>query len=102
MIDWNRVDELRSEVGDEDFREIAALFLAEIGEAVSRLPAITAAEMADALHGLRGSAMNLGFGGLASLCTAGEAAPEAAPVSEIALTWAEASAAFRTRFPALA
>ena len=102
MIDWNRVEELRSEVGDEDFVEIAALFLAEIGEEVMRLPAITATEMGDVLHGLKGSALNLGFRGLALLCTAGEAAPEAAPVSEIALTWAEASAAFRTRFPALA
>ena len=75
MIDWNRIDELRGEVGEEDFAQIAALFLAEMEAVVASLPATEAAAMPDLLHGLKGSAMNLGFADLAGLCAAGETRP---------------------------
>ena len=31
MIDWQRVNELRDEVGAEDFEEVVDLFLEEVG-----------------------------------------------------------------------
>ena len=36
MIDWERVAELKDEVGDDDFAEIADLFLAEVEEQLAR------------------------------------------------------------------
>ena len=102
MIDWNRVDELRAEVGDADFEEIGGLFLSEIGEIVGALPALATEALPDALHGLKGAAMNLGFAELAALCVAGEIAPASAPVAAIARAWETGAAEFRARFPAFA
>ena len=43
MIDWERVRELRSEIGADDFAEVVEMFLSEADEAVTRLtPALTA------------------------------------------------------------
>ena len=73
MIDWQRVEGLRSEVGPEDFREVVALFLEEVDEVVSRLstrPDPTLYEQD--LHFLKGSALNLGFRQLALMCQTGE------------------------------
>lgn len=39
MIDWARVTDLRSEVEEEDFDEIVALFLEEVAEVTGRLAA---------------------------------------------------------------
>ena len=73
MIDWDRVCELRLEIGAEEFAEVVALFLEEADEVVARLPAISDAKgMESALHFLKGSALNLGFSDLASLCQEGE------------------------------
>lgn len=73
MIDWDRVEELRDEVGAEDFDEIALLFLQEVDEVGARLagtpdPATLEAD----LHFLKGSALNLGFARLGALCSEGE------------------------------
>lgn len=73
MIDWNRVLELREEVGAEDFDEVVDLFLDEVQEVILRLqdhPDPTQLE-AD-FHFLKGSALNLGFDAFAALCEAGE------------------------------
>jgi HPt (histidine-containing phosphotransfer) domain-containing protein len=75
MISVERIDELRSEVGEEDFAEIAALFLSEADLLVSDLAEVP--DMATAeplLHSLKGSALNLGFVHLADLCREGQAA----------------------------
>lgn len=73
MIDWCRVEELREEVGDEDFIEIVELFLAEIDESVGQLDGLgPGQDLADALHGIKGSALNLGFNAVATLCADGE------------------------------
>lgn len=75
MIDWSRVKELQSEIGEEDFAEVAELFLEEADEAITRLRqhGNAAARQAD-LHFLKGSALNLGFSDLARLCHDGERA----------------------------
>ena len=73
MIDWDRVRELHSEVGAEDFAEVVDLFLAEVDEATARLaagPDLT--RLKDDLHFIKGSAYNLGFARLGALCADGE------------------------------
>lgn len=74
MIDWARVNELRDEVGAEDFAEVATLFLEETDAAIAVLPTLPDAGLGAHLHGLKGSALNLGFAALAAKCQAGEVA----------------------------
>ena len=102
MIDWGRIEELRSEVGDEDFAEIAELFLGEIAEAVEELPALTdPAARSDALHGMKGSAMNLGFTTLAQLCAQGEKAPDSVDLPKLSDLLGQSVVAMRARYPTL-
>ncbi len=73
MICWNRVNELRDEVGNDDFLEVVEIFLEEVDEVMERLrqdpdPSTYEAE----LHFLKGSALSLGFSALADLCSQGE------------------------------
>ena len=73
MIDWNRSDSLRAEIGPEDFREVVELFLEEVDEVVMRLRlAPDPARFEEDLHFLKGSALNLGFTALGDLCAQGE------------------------------
>lgn len=73
MIDWTRVNDLRDEIGHEYFDEVVALFLEEADEAVIQLTAdLAPAQLATALHALKGSALNLGFRALAALCAEAE------------------------------
>ncbi|MBE3638244.1 Hpt domain-containing protein [Mangrovicoccus algicola] len=72
MLDWDRISELREEIGVEDFAEVVALFLEETGEALSRLAAGRPTLAAD-LHFLKGAALNLGFADLARMAAEGEA-----------------------------
>jgi HPt (histidine-containing phosphotransfer) domain-containing protein len=73
MIDWVRVSDLRSEIGDDSFAEVIDLFLEETDEVISRLLSGTkAANVGNDLHFLKGSALNLGFSELAALCQDGE------------------------------
>lgn len=105
MIDWARVGQLRDEVGDEAFAEIAAMFLAEAEAAVARLTdGMTPDALAAELHGLKGSALNLGFADLARLCAAGEAAaaagnPHSVDLPAVQRAFAAARVAFVARFP---
>lgn len=73
MIDWDRVEELRSEIGADDFDEVVALFLEEADEVVARLAGSAGSGALEAdLHFLKGAALNLGFHTLAELCQDGE------------------------------
>ncbi len=73
MIDWTRLNELRSEIGAEDLAEVAASFLDEAGEVVRRLASAgSAPDLAAQLHFLKGSALNLGLKDFAALCQEGE------------------------------
>ncbi len=74
-INWDRVHELRDEVGPEDFDEVVTLFLEEVSEAMDRLRRPSDVTGLDAdLHFIKGSALNLGFDALAGLCHQGERA----------------------------
>lgn len=73
MIDWDRIRELRDEIGPDDFAEVAAMFLDEADEAVTRLSPDAGAKAMEAdLHFLKGAALNLGFDALSALCQDGE------------------------------
>lgn len=73
MIDWERVADLRAEVGEDDFREVVELFLEEVEEVIDRLEiSPVAAKFEDDLHFLKGSALNLGFRHFSALCQIGE------------------------------
>ncbi len=73
MINWNRVSELRDEVGQEDFDEVVELFLDEVETAIANLgDELDADALASLLHFLKGSALNLGFEKFAKLCAARE------------------------------
>ena len=75
MISIERVEELRSEVGEADFAEIVALFIAESDGLVAELRHVSDPAEAEALlHALKGSALNLGFDELARLCREGRGA----------------------------
>ena len=73
MIDWERVSDLRSEIGDEGFAEVVEIFLEETDDVIARLSAgPPEVQIGQDLHFLKGSALNLGFSHLASLCQDGE------------------------------
>lgn len=73
MISWERVNELRDEVGSEDFLEVVDLFLEEVDDVVERLKASRdRTDLEAELHFLKGSALNLGFRALGELCSRGE------------------------------
>lgn len=73
MIDWDRTNELCSEIGADGFAEVVDLFLDEVEGVVMRLkrepdPARYEAD----LHFLKGGAWNLGFAEFGALCQDGE------------------------------
>ena len=71
MIDWARVDELRNEIGEDDFGEVVDLFLTEVDGVIAILaPGMPGLE--EQLHFLKGSALSLGFADFSSLCASGE------------------------------
>lgn len=73
MISWDRVNELCEEVGQDDFLEVVEIFLEEVEEVVERLKSSPDPSTYESdLHFLKGSALNLGFDGLAALCSDGE------------------------------
>ncbi len=77
MIDWNRINELREEIGIEDFDEIVSLFLEEVEAEIAEITQLrTCVELGEKLHFLKGSALNLGFEGFARLCQQGEDAAD--------------------------
>lgn len=103
MIDWARVEELQAEIGEEDFAEIAALFLSELTEVIESLrEARDPAVLRDGYHSLKGSALNLGFSTLATYCAAAETDPGAADLAEIQAACMEGTAELLSRFPGIA
>lgn len=73
MILWSRVNELRDEVGPEDFEEVVRLFLEEVEEVIERLRQDKdRSQLEQDLHFLKGSALNLGFATFSDLCQDGE------------------------------
>ena len=75
MIDWDRVIELREEVGEDSFDEVIELFLEEVEEVISRIAANGGSDnLEEDMHFLKGSAMNLGFASFGKMCQQAESA----------------------------
>jgi HPt (histidine-containing phosphotransfer) domain-containing protein len=73
MIDMSRIEELRSDIGEDDFVEVLDIFLDEIAEALLALdPAGPPDRLAADLHSLKGSAQNIGFADFARICLEAE------------------------------
>ena len=66
MIDWDRINELRDEVGEDDFRDVLGMFFEEVEAVLDGLsPGPT---LARDLHFLKGSALNIGMKDVSDLC----------------------------------
>ena len=104
MIDWDRVLELRNEVGAADFGEVVDLFLEEVDDAMMALdPGATGP---DDLHFLKGCALSLGFRAVSALCQALETRADGAPatpedVAALRQAYAQSRAEFLARAPTL-
>ena len=96
MIDWTRINELRNEVGVDDFGEV----LEEVDEVIERLEiSCDRSKLEHDLHFLKGSSMNLGFASFSSLCQLGEKASaegnaDSVDVGEILASYKASRAAF--------
>ena len=74
MIDWDRISELQTEVGEDGLSEVVEIFFEEMDDAVAALQAASGqGPLSEALHFLKGSAQNLGMSRLSELCAVQEA-----------------------------
>lgn len=101
MIDWERVAELRSEIGAEGFAEVLELFLDEVESVVMNLGK-RPEKLGEELHFLKGSAWNLGFRGFGTVCQAGErncaaGKCEAVDIAAVLECYARSKTAFMAR-----
>ncbi len=86
MIHWPRVQQLRDEVGPEEFDEVVDIFLDEVQEVIARLHADTKRnDLEQNLHFLKGSALSLGFDHFSKLCQDGERQAAAGQASDVNL-----------------
>lgn len=105
VIDRNRMKELRQEIGEEDFSEVAEMFLDEMAETLAALCADPGAAGPDAFHGLRGSALNLGFTDFAVACSEAEkrsATGQSVDVVHLDWLYRESVSAFGNDLPSAA
>lgn len=106
MIEWKRVNELRDEVGADDFDEVVELFMEEVQEVIDRLRQTPdPGRLEGDLHFLKGSALNLGFEHFSNLCRIGEAksatgAAEEVDLPEILNSFEMSKSAFEMEAPA--
>ncbi|MFY0595081.1 MAG: Hpt domain-containing protein [Cognatishimia sp.] len=66
MLDWTHIDQLKKDVGSNEFAEIVDLFFVEVEGLFKRLNREGA--VANDLHFLKGSAANLGFAEFSKSC----------------------------------
>ena len=83
MLDWDRIAELREDVGEENFAEVLVLFVEEVAAALDALGVNDQAALAATLHSLKGSAMNIGLSRVGALCLEGEASLRADPLASL-------------------
>lgn len=68
MLNLARIDELKSEVGEDDFAEVVGLFCEEVEEVLDELTTIAKDTLPQKLHFLKGSALNIGMDHVGELC----------------------------------
>jgi len=103
VLDWNRINELRDEVGDDEFQLILELFLDEVEGVIMRLSPLDALRLETDLHFLKGCAWSLGFAVFGCLCDAGERQaaeghPEEVDVEALLACYSESKQALMGRF----
>ena len=98
MIDWSRVEDLKADIGAEDFLEVVGMFLEEVDEVIGRLTRGRSPETLEHdLHFLKSSSLNLGFSDFARLCSEGErdaAVDHPVDLAPILASYAASRAAF--------
>lgn len=72
MLNIARLNELKSEVGEEDFSEVIEIFCEEVEEVLKGLQTGDPSELAQQLHFLKGSALNIGLQKVGELCESEE------------------------------
>lgn len=73
MIDWARIEQLEKDFGTECFSEVIDMFFSEAEEVIAPLrQGGLRSDLRTDMHFLKGSALNLGFRQLASLCSEAE------------------------------
>ena len=85
MLNWTRINELRTEVGDDEFQLILELALDEVEGMMMRLSKKDAFRLETELHFLKGCAWNLGFRDFGHFCEAGEWAAAAGRPDDVAI-----------------
>ena len=83
IINWNKADELREDIGVDDFGEIVEVFLQEVEEELAALTDKPVTELPASMHFLKGSALNLGFENFAEKCRQGAQAASQIEISEL-------------------
>lgn len=105
MIDWSRLHDLCTDIGEEEFADLVLVFVTEMGERLTELAASPASTTAEDFHFLRGSAANLGLSDMVTACHAGEAACRAGTMPDIAAVadaFGAAIAAIQAKMPEIA
>lgn len=94
LVNKDRLEALREEIGADGFDEVVSLFLTESAEVVERLGAQRPGNLsAEDLHFLKGSALTLGFDDLADLCRRAEMGDQAHP-SALRDVWQQSCVAY--------
>jgi HPt (histidine-containing phosphotransfer) domain-containing protein len=83
MIDWTKLHDLRASIGENDFSQLAHLFVTEMGERLALLASAPNTATVEDFHFLRGGAANLGLLTMVAACHAAEAACRAGAVPDI-------------------
>ena len=92
LVNKDRLEALREEIGADGFEEVVSLFLQESAEVVERLGGQRPGDLsAEDLHFLKGSALTLGFDDLADLCRRAEMGDPAHP-SDLRAVWEQSCA----------
>lgn len=105
MIDWTKLNDLRSNIGDKDFSDLAHLFVTEMGERLAQIAAAPSKATVEDFHFLRGGAANLGLLTMVAACHAAETACRAGGTPDIAAVshaFGAAVSAIQTELPDIA
>lgn len=104
MIDWTRLNDLRADIGEADFADVAKLFVTEMRDRLVALATHPAAATSEDFHFLRGSAANLGLSDMVAACNAAESACKTGTspdITAVADAFAAAIIVIATEIPGL-
>ncbi len=97
MIDWDRVDELRADFGEDDFVEIVTMFLAEVEEKLEEMCRNSTKDLSEEYHFLKGVAANLGFIDLQKKCCKAEEGGDPSNLKEIQVIFLQSKEMFSSK-----